>query len=198
MVKRLFVVHGWEGTPTSDWLPWLKSEMEKEGFKVFVPEMPETDTPVVDRWVNHLSDCVGDADKNTYFVGHSIGGQAILRYIEGLNEEEKVGGVLLVAGWMHLTPRTFGEYADKDVAKAIAKPWLETPIKWKSILKHTSNITAIFSDNDPYVPLTDLEIFKEKLGARIVIEKQKGHINVERLASIKRELLLLSKDKVKV
>lgn len=131
MAKRLFIVHGWEGTPKSGWSPWLKSEMEHEGFKVFVPEMPETNSPRIESWVNHLSECVGIADKDTYFVGHSIGVQAILRYLEGLKHEVRVGGVLFVAGWTHLKPATFESEEDKD----IARPWIETPIKWAQVLK---------------------------------------------------------------
>jgi predicted alpha/beta hydrolase family esterase len=49
-------------------------------------------------------------------------------------------------------------------------PWLK---------KELENNVAIFSDNDPYVPLRDSEIFKEKLGAKIIVERGKGHFSGE-------------------
>ncbi len=36
-------------------------------------------------------------------------------------------------------------------------------------------IVAIFSDNDPYVPLSNINLFREKIGAKIIKEKNKGH-----------------------
>ena len=43
------------------------------------------------------------------------------------------------------------------------------------IKKATKNFVAIFSDNDPYVPLTNIDIFRDGLGAKSIIEKKKGH-----------------------
>ena len=36
---------------------------------------------------------------------------------------------------------------------------------------------AIFSDNDPLVPITDSKIFEKELGAKIIIENNKGHFS---------------------
>jgi len=32
MVKRIFIIHGWGGSPDEPLLRWLKSELEKNGF----------------------------------------------------------------------------------------------------------------------------------------------------------------------
>ncbi|MBU4141279.1 hypothetical protein KKE99_00155, partial [Patescibacteria group bacterium] len=29
--KRIFIIHGWEGAPESNWFPWLKKQLEKQG-----------------------------------------------------------------------------------------------------------------------------------------------------------------------
>lgn len=153
--------------------------------------MPNTDSPEIERWVPYLANKVGRCDIDTYFVGHSVGNQTILRYLEGLEAKERAGGVLLVAGWIDLKKAAF-ESADDE---KIANPWIETPIDWKRILDHTRSFTAIFSDDDPYVPLETADIFKERLGAKIVIEHSKGHFTgedgIKKLDSIRDELLLL-------
>ncbi len=171
-MKRVFIIHRWEGYPEEGWYPWLKKELEKNGFEVFVPAMPNTNEPKIEEWVNFLTNLVGEPDKNTYFIGHSIGCQTILRYLEKLNGK-KVGGVIFVAGWFILSN------LETEEEKIIAKPWLETSINFEKIKKTTNNFIAIFSDNDPYVPIEDKDIFKEKLGAEIIIENNKGHFSGE-------------------
>ena len=56
---------------------------------------------------------------------------------------------------------------------------------------------AIFSDNDPFVPLNDSKIFKNKLNAKIIIEHKKGHFDpssgVRKLPSALKSLLSISK-----
>lgn len=106
------------------------------------------------------------------FVGHSIGCQAIMRYLEKINNI-KIGGVIFVAGWFNLVNLS-GEEEWK-----IAKPWLEIPINLNKVKQTTNNFVAIFSSNDSWVPLKDQNIFKEKLGAKIIIEKDKGHFSGE-------------------
>lgn len=167
MKKRVFIIHGWDGYPGEGWLSWLRAELDKRGFEVHVPAMPETSEPKIEVWVPFLSKSVGKSDENTFFVGHSIGCQTILRYLESI--DEKVGGAIFVAGWVHLVNLS-GPAEEK-----IAEPWLTTPINWVKIKKTTDHFVVFLSDNDEWVPRADAEIFKEKLGAKIIVEKSKGH-----------------------
>ena len=178
-MKRVFIIHGWGGYPEKGWLQWLKKELEQKGFEVFVPAMPNTDEPKIEEWVNSLDNLVGKPDENTYFVGHSIGCQTILRYLEKLNGK-KIGGAVFVAGWFHLSEFTFTEEpADEEEARIIAKPWLETPINFEKIKQTTNNFVAIFSDNDPYVMPENQKSWKERVGAEIIVEHNKGHFRGE-------------------
>ncbi|MEK6863847.1 MAG: alpha/beta fold hydrolase [Nanoarchaeota archaeon] len=189
MPKKVFIIHGWGGNPEEGWFPWLKKELEKKGFHVEVPAMPDTDNPKIESWVSFLKKTIKNPGKDTYLIGHSIGCQAILRYLQGINS--KIGGVVFVAGWFSLKGlETDGEWA-------IAKPWIETPIDFVKTKKALIKCSAIFSDNDPFVPFDNSVIFKEKLGAKIIIEKQKGHFsgsdNIAKLPSVLKELLEMAK-----
>ena len=44
-MNRVIIIHCWEGYPEYCWYPQTKKELEKEGFEVRVPEMPETISP---------------------------------------------------------------------------------------------------------------------------------------------------------
>ncbi|MFH1938328.1 MAG: alpha/beta hydrolase [Patescibacteria group bacterium] len=169
--KRIIIIHGWEGSPKREWFPWIRKELEKRDFNIIIPEMPNPEEPRIKEWVNHISSIVEDSDENTYFIGHSIGCQAILRYLESL-DNKKIGGIIFVAGFFKLTN------LETEEEEEIANPWLETPIDFNKVKKATNNITAIFSDNDSFVPLeVNKKIFEEKLEAKIIIEQNKGHFN---------------------
>lgn len=193
-MKRLFVVHGWDGTPEDGWFPWLKREAEREGFKVFIPQLPEAESPRIYNWVPALAKAVSTPDKETYFVGHSMGCQTIARYLETLPEGVSVGGAIFVGGFFkHLT----GLEDDPDVQKTDTH-WLTAPLDLAKVKAHLRKCVAVFSDDDPWVPLDNGDDFREKLGSEIVIEHGKGHFSGERdgiaeLPIVKEKLLALVK-----
>jgi len=165
MQKRAFLIHGWEGYPEEGWRPWLRDELKKEGFLVEVPEMPDTNHPKLKDWLSYLQKIVGKATPDDYFVGHSLGCIAILRYFETLAEDEKVGGSVLVAGFTD------------DLGNKEINTFFEKPIDWEKINKVCSSFVAIISDNDPYVALKYGDIFKEKLGAKLIVEHNMKHFS---------------------
>lgn len=193
MDKKVFLIHGWGGNPENAWFPWLKKELEKKGFKVIVPEMPNTEEPEIKAWTSKLKEVVSEVNEKTYFIGHSIGCQTIMRYLESLEKEKKVGGCIFVAGWFNLPN------LETEEEKEVAEPWLETEIdtgKVKSRIKD-GKIVAIFSDDDPDVPLSDREIFEERLNAKIIVEHGKGHFSddagIKELPVVLSEVLRISK-----
>jgi hypothetical protein len=184
MAKRVFLAHRWGGTPNDDWYPWIKKELEFRGFEVIIPELPNTEFPLIEEWVPALEKVVGKADKDTYFIGHSIGCQAIMRYLETINVP--VGGVLFVAGWLSL------QELETQEEKDVAEPWLTTPIDFDKVKLMANKITALFTLDDPYVPISDAVIFREKLAARTITEKNRGHYNEEKYEIILTEFLKLT------
>ncbi len=170
-MKRVFIIHGWSGSPEEGWFPWLKTELVNNGFQVEVPTMPNTDEPEIQAWVSYLSLLVGEVDEETFFVGHSIGCQTIIRFLETLPENSKIGGCVFVGGWFELMN------LETEEELSIAKPWLERPIDFSKVKSHNSNFTAIFSDDDPVVPLNNKELFESNLNAKTIIEHNKGHFS---------------------
>ncbi len=163
-MKRIILVHGWEGHPEEAWFPWFKKQMEVNGFKIEIPQMPKPDRPNMGEWVPKLAEVAGEPDKDTYLIGHSLGCITILRFLEGLQGGQEIGGAVLVAGFSdNLGYKELDSYFTK-------------PIGWKNIRKACSRFVAIHSTSDPYVPMKHADIFKEKLGAKIIVEEKKGHM----------------------
>lgn len=175
-MKRFFIIHGWSGYPEECWFMWLKKELEKKGFEAYVPQMPNAGEPKIEEWVSFLSELVENPDGETYFVAHSIGCQTVMRYLERLPEEKKIGGTLFVGGWFNLIEET--SY-DVEEDREVARPWIETPIDFEKVRIRTDNILAIFSDNDQFVPLSDSDLFKQRLNAKIIILNNKKHMGAD-------------------
>ena len=158
-MKRVFIIHGWDGYPEEGWFPWLKEELEKRGFEVIVPTMPEPEEPKIEIWVPFLTKLIGTPDQNTFFVGHSIGCQAIIRYLETLPENTKIGGAVFVAGWYDL------RNLETKKEERIAGPWVNTPRNDEKINKiMNGEVVAIFSDNDPWVIHENQNSWRKKSG----------------------------------
>jgi len=166
-MKRVFLIHGWQGRPDNHFFPYLTWELRANGFEVSAPQMPHADKPQVSDWLNFLRDYVGKPDKDTYFVGHSLGCITIARYLEALPPKQKVGGAVFVAGFS-------GRLNIPEIASFYHVPF--DPEKAKL---HTNKFVMIFSENDTRVPMEkSLEMAKE-LGAKTILEKGKGHFCAE-------------------
>lgn len=173
MKNRVFIVHGWDGHPAQGWFPWLKKELEEKGFEVHVPQLPEPGSPRIYNWVPKLAETVGTSDEQTYFVGHSMGCQAIARYLESLPEGVQVGGAVFVAGFFK---RLTGLEDDDDVRET-DRHWFGAPLNFEKVRSHLPKSIAIFSDNDPFVPLDNQDDFRDQLGSEILIEHKAGHFS---------------------
>jgi hypothetical protein len=173
MKKTIYIIHGWGFDSKSYWIPNLKFELEKQDCNVVAIDMPDTENPTIANWVTKLQEVTDNhIDENVYFVAHSIGCQTVLRFLESLPDNQKLGGALFVAGWLTITGLDESE-------KTIAEPWLTTPIDYERIKQHTDNISCIFSNNDPYVTKDNEDIFLEKLDVQIFQIGDRGHIDNE-------------------
>lgn len=168
-MKRAFLIHGWESYPEEGWRPWLKKELEKRKFEVIVPKMPDAINPTYDKWVPCLEKIAKPVARNDYFVGHSLGCITILRFIENLKQDEKVGGAVLVAG--------FGHDLEYDGYKRELSSFFAKPVNWEKIKRHCPKFVSIHSDDDPWVPIKHSQLFKEKLNAKLIIEHGMKHFS---------------------
>lgn len=173
-MKHAIIVHCWEGVPDYCWYPYVKRELEKEGFDVQVPEMPDTAHPKLTNWLAKLEEVAGNAEREReslselYLIGHSLGCITIMRYLESLPLYVKVGGVVFVAGF------TDGLNAKKylDIQNFFA-----VPIDFEKIKTHCDKFVAIASDDDPYVPIKYVGILEEKLGVGVIIKHNMKHFS---------------------
>lgn len=173
-MKKVYIIHGWDGSPDEPLFVWLDKNLSDKGFEVKRLGMPNPEVPVIEKWLEKMNQEIL-LDENTILVGHSVGCQAVMRFLESKNINFKIKGILLLAPWIHLDQTTIEEEGEEVVE--IARPWMEVPINFEKVKNSSEKITAIFSDNDDFVPVSEEKFFAEKLGAKTIMEHEKGHFS---------------------
>lgn len=172
-MKNALILHGAGNNHTGNWFPWLQKELEKCGYKVWVPDLPDSDVPNKQKW---LSTVFSNKDwifnDESVIIGHSAGATLILRILEQLPKGVKINKAILVAG-----PINMGTKSEFFVYK---KSLLEDEIKWDKIKSACKHFYFVCSDNDRYQCGQDQsEIAQEYLGGEIIFKPGEDHFNLE-------------------
>lgn len=187
MTKRAFLIHGWEGKPDNHWFPWLTWELKARGFEVHALRMPHADMPKVAEWVVAIKAAVGRPNKDTYFVGHSLGCIATLRYLEKLPKASRIGGAVFVAGFS----------GNLNISQI--EEFYTLPLDMEKAKSHCPKFVTIFSDNDEYISMEESLRFQKALGAKAILERGKGHFTksegVDALPSVFRSIIEITNAK---
>jgi uncharacterized protein len=172
-MKKAYLIHGWEGNSENNWFPWLKKNLEANGFEVFVPNMPETEKPVKAGWLKTMQELVSNPDENTYLVGHSMGCQAIQRYLESLDNGKVIGGAVLVAGWVN-DPMWEGRTEEEA---RVVHDWFDVPKDYEKIKSHCKKFISIFSTDDPFILNPNWAEAEKILGSKVLILENRSHFD---------------------
>ena len=167
-MKNAIIIHGTEGYPEENWFPWLKSELEKNGFAVSVPQFPSP--PVVPAKISEWWEVLKnyEIDEDTLLIGHSLGGVFTLRILEKL--DKPVAGAYFAGVPVGEKPITF---FDRDVA------FCGFNFSWDKIRSNAKRFAVFHSDDDPYVGLKNGEVLSQKLGVKLNFVPNAGHFNAK-------------------
>lgn len=159
-MKQVLILQGWPQKTTSHWYPWLKKQLEKKGYQVFLPAIPTmyTKHPHMPTQIKYLESLL-KIDKETVIIGHSLGTQLAMR----LAERHAYKTMILVGGWDF-----------NDLTAGIESFWSK-PLNHKKIIQNTSIRYVIHSDNDPYVTKLIAGDMAGRLKAEFVFITKGGH-----------------------
>jgi len=164
-MKEATIIHLYEGYPEYCWYPRTKQELEKLGFMVHVPQMPDPDNPRQDLWVARLKETIRNPDTGVYLIGHSIGAVTILRYLEELPENKKTGGAVLVAGFTD------------DMGYEVFSNFFTRTLDFGRIRNKADHFTVIVSDDDPYIDMKYGYELSEKLNGELIVKRNMKHMS---------------------
>jgi predicted alpha/beta hydrolase family esterase len=165
--KKIFFVPGFTGTDDGGWPDWLAQEFVKYGFEFHLLPMPNVMCPEVNEWLEYLRAQKIKVDKNTYFIGHSLGCITIARFLEKLPKKSVAAGCIFVAGFCSI-PKI-----------PLLSTFCDLPLDFSEVKKHANEFIMVVSDNDHIIPMVSSQELAEKLGAKTLVEHNKGHFNAE-------------------
>lgn len=172
-MKNVLILHGAGNNSSGNWFPWLKKELKKKGYKVWVPDLPNSNKPVLKDWLGAIfSTKDWRFNEESLLVGHSSGATLILRILEKLPRGAKVNKAVLVAGPIDKgSIKKYRQYKE-DLTK--------DEFNWVKIKNFAKEFILIYSDNDPYdCGIRHGELIKEKTGEKLIFKKGEGHFNLE-------------------
>lgn len=169
-MNKILILHGWEGNPTLYWFPKAKKMFENEGYKVFTPELPGGYYPKKEEWLNIIRDY--SPDENWILIGHSLGGVAILKYLE--ETMKPVKKVILIA--TPFEPMSFSPIAN----------FFTGGFNWEKIQKNSAEIIIMNETNDTVVPLEHGKKYSKELGVDLDIIPGGTHFHIIDLNHLKK------------
>lgn len=172
-MKNALILHSGGNTAKGNWYPWLKKELEKLGYEVWVPDLPNADNPTIAEWKEYiLVNKDFQFGKETVIIGHSAGATFILGLLESLPRSVQIQKAILVSAFM--------EVGDKKDLHNFKKGLLKD-FDWKKIQKSCRRFYFIASDNDPYLCGDDqAQILQDRLGGEVVLFSGEGHFNLDK------------------
>lgn len=141
--------------------------------------MPDPGTPTIAGWVGRIAEVLGPLDERgraqlarTVLLGHSVGCQALLRYLADLPADSstdlQVAGLVCVAGWFTV-----------DRPWPSIRPWQETPLATDRVRARVPKIVVLLSDNDPFTAdhAATAAAYQDRLGAEVAFAPGRQHFN---------------------
>ncbi len=165
-MRNALILHGTGGSSKINWFPWLKTELEGRGWKVWVPDLPGADTPNIKRYNKFIFSSDWDFNSDSVLVGHSSGAVAILGILQNLPESTIVDTVILIG--------SFKNNLGQDALSGL----FEEPFEFEKIKKHARRFVLIHSDNDPYCPLEHAEYLSKCLDGELIIKPGQKHFSI--------------------
>ena|SRR3972149_2695132 len=163
-MKNALILHGTNANSRVHWFPWLKRELEKRGWKVWVPDLPRADRPNIKRYTDFLfANMDWKFDAESVLIGHSSGAVAILGLLQHLPDDVVVDTCILV-----------GVFKD-DLGWESLTDLFEEPFDFAEIKKHARRFLFIHSDNDPFCPLSHARLLARKVDGKLLIRRGEGH-----------------------
>ena len=139
----------------------LKEKLEERGFEVWLPQLPNDETPNLKDWLPFVFES-GKFTEETVLIGHSAGSQLILSILEKL--ENPIKQAILVSGYARAL-RTSTE-TEKNIEE----------FDWSKVKGKAKDFIFVNSDNDPW-GCDDKEgrVMFDQLGGTQIILHQ-GHM----------------------
>lgn len=169
-MKNTLILHCTDGTHESNWYSWLGKQLEKKGYDVWVPDLPQAHYPNIQRYNQFiLGDSEWKFNEKSILIGHSSGAVAVLGLLQDLPEGIQIDSCYIVGSFV-------ADKNDQDWEQM--KGLFEKPFDFDLIKTKAKKFIFIHSEDDPYCPLEQAEYLAEKVDGELIIKKGQKHFSI--------------------
>lgn len=170
-MKNYFIVHGSFSSPFSNWIPYLRKEIENKGLVVYTPDLPSgVGYQNYTNWENMMLEYVkiGLINENTTIFAHSIAPVFVCKFL--VNNKVKIKRLVSVCG--------FNNYLgiNEEYDNVNESMYFDNLIDVK---KYCDDIICYYSKNDPYVKYDVEKEFADNVADKVIVIDDGGHLNSE-------------------
>ncbi len=178
---KYLIMHGSYGSPSENWFPWLKKELELRRHEVILEQFPVDNWDAVEKigpekigeyqavqsvasweayFVEHILPRIKDEEIG--FVGHSIAPVFMLHMLQKYNF--KTAQAIFVAPFFNIpdAPAVWQFYP-------VNKTFYTYDFDFEKIKSHIGKSVVVHGDDDPYVPASEPPLFAERLGSEVYV-----------------------------
>lgn len=170
-MDNYLLLHGSFGSPFSNWIPYLRKNIENKNFAVYTPDLPTgVGYQSYDNWskiLKNYSD-LNIINENTIIFAHSIAPIFICKFL--VENKIKVKRLVLVCGFNNY----LGINEEYDTVNRSMYFDALSDIK-----EFCNDIICFYSDNDPYVKYEIEKEFADTIADKQIMIAGGGHLNSE-------------------
>lgn len=167
MKNKVYIIHGYGADSQSNFFPWLKQQLNFIKIECTILDLPNTDNPKLDEWIDCMNKNIKEINENVFLVGHSLGCISILKFLNQFKTPIKIGGVLLVSGFDNSLPLF-----------PVLNSFVKDKIDYLKIKEMTNRICVIASKDDELVPIEYSWQLSKNLKAEFLKLNGYGHFLV--------------------
>lgn len=172
-MKKAVILHGTGGSPASNWFPWLKTQLEDKGYEVWVPALPNNETPNRHTYNDFLFGSGWDFTDNLV-IGHSSGAVSVLNLLED-DRCPRIGTAVMVGVWTDTAKANLNH--DGLTRERFKDLIPQEGFKPDEIKRKADHFLYLHGDNDPYCPVEQAKQLAEQTNSDIIVIPGGGHIN---------------------
>lgn len=171
MKENYLLIHGSFSSPFSNWIPWLRKEIESREKTVYTPDLPSgVGYQTYESW-SKIMKCYVDTNilnEDTVIYAHSIAPVFVCKFL--VENKIKVKRCVFVCGFNNY----LGINEEYDAVNQ--SMYFEN---LSDVKNYCDDITCYYSDNDPYVNYNAEKEFADAVTTKQVVIPGGGHLNSE-------------------
>lgn len=174
-MNTTLLLHWWKWRSDNGWFPWLKSQIEFKVAELYIPNLPNSNNPILEEQMEYINIYAGDFKQWWNIIGHSLGCKLALKFVEENNIKNSL--IILVAPtypWLaqDLWEKVFWEAYNN------LKKYFDEELNFDKINELNNKIIIFLSDNDEYINMNSAKKYYSDFKNIEFREFQnKGHFN---------------------